>query len=511
MMTTDASSELIKLCGKTRDNTILPDELKHLESLLMTDPGALRFYRQFMSVCSGLEQISQSDSLQGQQTEQDGSAEFDWTDDLSNLTPVSDFTQLSQVEPLPSSVRPHPSTDDRSYRTTTIVGVVATLAASILIASTMLRSGPSPEGFASLVDSYQADWDGDGPKGRLNGDYTLRGGAARLRFDSGAELLVQAPAAFSIDDAGLASLNQGSVRLYVPPAATGFQIKTPYGLVIDRGTRIGVFANSKLGLEVHVFEGKAEAIRKSGKTSRDNGTPSDPTSVDDSTTSGEMLIAGEAIAIPVARSVAAKRMPAKEAYFADSSNNFISLPVVSGDIELLVSPPRAVRRIDSELVDLGRATLLPERTGLVIAEDLPVSLTKSGKAERLEILDETVPAGTSVDTMLVHFAVPSGQRRGNDWLHASGEIQFPRPIVGLVCEQPGKQSDLLGSPDTDYPRDGDTGLEDSIDSDAQKADRIELSEDRLTLRFSLNVHGREAAEQADFVDQLRVLIQAAPK
>ncbi len=71
--------------------------------------------------------------------------------------------------------------------------------------------------------------------------------------------------------------------------------------------------------------------------------------------------------------------------------------------------------------------------------------------------------------------------------------------------------DEVGHPATDYPRDVDVGLDDSIQGQSDWGDWVLLSDDRRTLRFRLRVHGRKAAKQTDFLDQFRILVEAAPE
>lgn len=503
METQQPSSELVSLCGKLRDEIISDEEFERLQSMLVSDPKSLWFYRQFSTLCSGLEQISQADDDSDTATDDSLIGNFRWTDDLSDLSPVSPFANSVDRTLVPGSL---PSEAKPNRRFAVITSVLIGLAACVAFALVSLRPESSTEGFASVVDQYQAVWGEEASPHRIAGKRTLISGAARLRFDSGAELLVQAPAEFSIDQVGLATLNRGSLRLYVPPAATGFQIQTPYGLVVDHGTRIGVCADQVLGLEVHVYEGLAEAIRYQFKSKAD--LLKNPNSLPFEKSPGEMLSAGQAIAIPTGRKPA-RRMAASETYFASALDQHDDLPLVSGDVQLLVSPPRSVRRVRNELVDLGRAAIFSERKDFDLTEDLPVTLTGPNQSIALESLSRTLPTGTRVDSMMVHFALPKSKRSGSGELTASGVIEFPRPVVGVVCERPGKQADLIGNPSTDYPRDRNTGLEDAIDGDPLRADQIEISEDRKTVRFSLRIHGREAAEQADFVDQFRVLIESA--
>ncbi|MGB7326820.1 MAG: FecR domain-containing protein [Rubripirellula sp.] len=384
-------------------------------------------------------------------------------------------------------------TPKRYWGFVSIAATVAAVAAMIAFAIVNTGTTDSSIAFASIVESHQAKWSGV-PTPRLESSlsdqrYTLASGAVRLKYRNGAELLVQAPSTFSIDNESQATLVTGSLSLYAPSTASGFRIETPFGTVVDRGTRIGVFANQELGMEVHVFEGKAEAIRKGERK-------------------GKMLDAGEAVSLATldADFVSMNAMPS---HFALSMDRISSLPIVSGDIALRVSPPRSVRRVRSELVDLGRATIFPERESVELLEDLPVTCNQPGQPVTFESNDFTVPARLRVDTYLVHFAVPKSVRRTGESVVATGSLSFNRPVLGIVCAGPGRIPATLVSSGTEYPTDKFSGLEDSIAGHPDFADSLQLSDDRKTITFHLHVHGRDAAEQDDFVDQFRIFVKSA--
>ena len=89
------------------------------------------------------------------------------------------------------------------------------------------------------------------------GFYELEEGMVHLRFASGADLVIEAPAGFEIIDAMHARLHWGRVRSIVPPAAKGFTIATNGVDYEDVGTEFGLRVERDTGASaMHVFEGQ---------------------------------------------------------------------------------------------------------------------------------------------------------------------------------------------------------------------------------------------------------------
>jgi hypothetical protein len=88
------------------------------------------------------------------------------------------------------------------------------------------------------------------------GRYELLSGLVEMEYDSGAVLLVRAPAAFDLVDNTSVRLEDGQLAAHVPPAAKGFRIESPGATVIDLGTDFAVQAIKEKESEVHVFKGE---------------------------------------------------------------------------------------------------------------------------------------------------------------------------------------------------------------------------------------------------------------
>ena len=88
------------------------------------------------------------------------------------------------------------------------------------------------------------------------GAYELQSGLAEIRYDSGAVLVVRAPATFDLIDEACVRLEQGQLAAHVPKPAIGFRIESPGATVIDMGTDFAVQAVKEKESEVHVFQGE---------------------------------------------------------------------------------------------------------------------------------------------------------------------------------------------------------------------------------------------------------------
>jgi hypothetical protein len=168
-------------------------------------------------------------------------------------------------------------------RLATYAGVAAaTLAATLLLQFALHRpepeplavvptSGPyaePPHYVATLAQTSDAVWDADhaaiaAGSRLLPGPLRLEQGLARIRFDSGVDLLVEAPADLRLESNKAAALLAGKIVFQAEGAAAPFILTTPSSILVDTGTEYGVEVGQQRE-EVHVFSGEVqrEAIKK---------------------------------------------------------------------------------------------------------------------------------------------------------------------------------------------------------------------------------------------------------
>lgn len=146
--------------------------------------------------------------------------------------------------------------------------ITAAAAACVTFAFVWLQ-GTRDGTVATLVRAQQCQWAGSSlptvEGARLKpGMLDLIEGLAVLRFDSGAELVLEAPAAVEVLDGMNCKLRRGTLVAEVPPQAKGFSIDTRDVKVIDWGTKFGFSADEDGKYMVQVLEGLVEVDDKTG-------------------------------------------------------------------------------------------------------------------------------------------------------------------------------------------------------------------------------------------------------
>lgn len=115
---------------------------------------------------------------------------------------------------------------------------------------------------AHLAASIDCQWEqkelSPGSPLRRGQALALRKGIAKLDFIGGVQMVIEAPARFTIDAANAVSLRRGRAIAHVPPHAQGFTMHTLAADAIDLGTQFGVNVDDVRSAEVHVFDGQIE-------------------------------------------------------------------------------------------------------------------------------------------------------------------------------------------------------------------------------------------------------------
>jgi ferric-dicitrate binding protein FerR (iron transport regulator) len=125
----------------------------------------------------------------------------------------------------------------------------------------------SPDYVATLSPATGCEWEEAGeslrPGVRLApGEYRLRAGVARFRFDGGTSLFLQGPATLRLESPTGATLAAGRAVFSDDEAAPGFELRTPLATLTDVGTEYAVAVGPD-GEEVHVFDG---AVNRTPRT-----------------------------------------------------------------------------------------------------------------------------------------------------------------------------------------------------------------------------------------------------
>ena len=116
-----------------------------------------------------------------------------------------------------------------------VVGLLLTIALSQLA---------RPRIVATLVSGEDTAWESPlptAPGSKLTAGYLkLTAGIATIRFRSGAEVMLEAPAHLVLVSPMRGKLLDGSAVIDVPESAIGFTVETPDGYAVDHGTQFAV-------------------------------------------------------------------------------------------------------------------------------------------------------------------------------------------------------------------------------------------------------------------------------
>ena len=223
--------ELLERCERARDGKLTPEEEAELESVLRGDAEMRELFAKAVHL--------------------DAELRFD-----PHL--------LREMKDAPSA----PPVKKHRLAPILVLGAAACLLAGAMVPLLLEPDkAPAPATVATLVKSHGCKWGGSTlptvEGSRITaGTFELMEGLATLRFDSGAEVVLEAPATLEIIDAMNCRLKRGTIVADVPHSAIGFTVDTKDAKVVDLGTRFGVSADEDGKYLVHVIEGLVEVGHK---------------------------------------------------------------------------------------------------------------------------------------------------------------------------------------------------------------------------------------------------------
>jgi hypothetical protein len=182
--------------------------------------------------------------------------------------------QARAVSATGAATSPPPATQRRVTQALRYALVAAgTLAASLLLqvvfwwyspsrdlSRSVLAEAKVPAYVATLTQTADCVWEARKEPLRVGarlspGEFELRQGLARIRFDSGPDLLVEGPAALQIESGTAATVLRGKVVFRADETAPPFDLHTPSSTLVDLGTEYAVAVGPE-GEEIHVFDGE---------------------------------------------------------------------------------------------------------------------------------------------------------------------------------------------------------------------------------------------------------------
>lgn len=268
-MNEQSKKQLAELLFCCLEGDATPQQEKQLEALLRQDPEAITFYGQLLVVYAGLSKSkthTPSDREQGHDPDPVAVKEIDRYAREQLYLFMTEQENLRRQEAPHYRARRLPPRNKldwrqhslRLYRWTCRV-LIATAAVAIvgLFVATAVRKLLAQRPVARLEDSRNAIWESPLSQRELRaGTLHLKQGFAQIRFNRGAQILVQAPCSFTLLSTNRMALQSGQVCANVPTQAVGFTIESSGHEIVDFGTEFGVAVDTNQSMEVEVFLGE---------------------------------------------------------------------------------------------------------------------------------------------------------------------------------------------------------------------------------------------------------------
>ncbi len=292
----DQQNELSELIIRKLDGALTDDEFARLERILADDPAQVQYYVNAMithailadksSLSVGetraIAPVKPSGKALGVDQEAEASDQWQVNARLHEIERYAEehlerFRQQERQRQQELAYRQY-----RALRRQYMVATGSLVALIAILLFAWLAPGPQsdvpeplaqqaptePAPVATLVKTRNALWQQEPLSTEAGTRLTalprfLKQGLVQLALDDGAEVILQAPCRFELQNAGRLFITSGKVSALVPPEAVGFTIETPIGTVIDHGTEFGLMVQPEGVMETHVYNGKVEVRSES--------------------------------------------------------------------------------------------------------------------------------------------------------------------------------------------------------------------------------------------------------
>ena len=262
--------EMLQICElicRVLEDHASAEEFRRLEELLHHDSEVLSLYTQIADTFAELMCPGHSMRI-SYQADRDQERWLDmhlWellAEEEKSASTVEISEPVSSERPLIATVKPK-SASVRMNKFSLVSFI--TSAAAILFLAVFAKFGPSrPIPVATVTDSFEAQWHNRAMEvgSRLTNRRSplqLVSGYVKLKFDNGAEVIVQGPCEFQPDNADQMHLIYGKLTALIRPEAVGFRVNTSVMSVVDLGTEFSIRVDEKGGV-VNLYKGRASLL-----------------------------------------------------------------------------------------------------------------------------------------------------------------------------------------------------------------------------------------------------------
>ena len=491
--------ELNELIIASIDGNLTSDQFNTLQSCLIDDPEAQRHYVKMVELCITLNATLCSMSLSSCKNNNRSFFRHMIKKELEDCAVRQVINQIeSDVNGGANASilnhRPLTASWGRHFILKTAVIILLCLTVLWLDRWIMRESAIHPrQVVAQLIEQSNAQWDTDQgfPNNNnllLQDRYCLISGYARIRFQSGVEVILESPAEMDLITEDKLFLGSGNLTAHVPTKAQGFKVVTPYASLLDLGTDFGVRIDDKNGSEFTVLTGEVKLY----------------TSAQGQNSQQEIIVAGQARRV-VPGSNRIQKISYDHTFYKWTWDDVLYTPKINGQIKYRNSPVISLEQ-DAWESDQDMSLILERKS--VRSPDAITGLTEPGSftSYTLSIAPQTSGQfkGKIIDSYLLHI-----DRKGHpevgpddklDVLTLRGTLRFQRPILGVLVDTDRliATDSIFGNPDMVYSQDDNRGITNENPA-GKNVDMIALSKDRHTLDLTLVVGN---------FDEIRILVES---
>jgi len=259
--------ELVRLVLGAIDGTITPEEFAQLDKSICENPEAADQYAEFMLLYTGLREPGQGSACYSAMT---AGAETDCNFDFRLWSELNAYEQIAEAVDVPVEDEAHedelpmlcaPRIEHRISKPAIYTSLVSAAALILLLLYVQLNPLISAPIVGRLTATDDAKWHHSSVSAQAGEDIRagrmeLQWGLARVRFESGADVVIEGPAQVEFLTDNSMKLHEGKVCAKVGKEATGFTVFTPGGKVLDIGTEFGVYVRPNGESDVQVYQGE---------------------------------------------------------------------------------------------------------------------------------------------------------------------------------------------------------------------------------------------------------------
>ena len=465
-MASDQVHELELLVSRLVDQRLSPAEAARLNALLLESPEARARYQELL----------------------------DNHEALCAIYPGGVYSSSLDSELAEVKLAAAPQQTARSPRSAWLQWAGVAAAIVIAIGAFVKRSDVAPiaeSSGARLVAAVDVDWQVNSrteapntsllPGAALSlGDFALAEGTIELEFGDGARVSIQGPAKFELRNGGHIHLESGNLVARIPEEALGFVVTTPEAEVVDLGTEFGLSVGEDGRTDIHVLDGLVEVLPVRGDGEE-----------------GIQISEGDARRLDhqgVNGIEPATREDLLEPHRLDRYG-----------LELLRGSVRVTEGLDVEAQTSGQhwIDIVPEGRGVLVETSIEATIDSPGVYRRFRTPLGLLPAGTRVDSYLLHFRPTAAEP-------VRGVIKFAAPIVAMMgrVDQLEATDRRFGLGSLDYPDETwrfrgleSLGSRTPGENGYPVSDEVTLSQDRRTISLKM----RANIDVEEGIDQVRVL------